>query len=544
MTRTWVNTVKDWRAGVGGFLLLVLPILVFAFITVQHVQRTNSERIEVVSQNVLNDFEVLLDRINGALIHVNFSYQNCDANIRNEMHRLSFDLPGVEAFAIINQFGSFRCTNWLRNLPDTPVNLSVNHSGMHLTGEEYIEPVSKTGVLLYRPRSDGGQVAALMSSAYLRQVLNLSLPVNDTLVLYNEQEMKPIAINGLISVKSLEWVSSMVAQSNQTAEESTQDYIAYSQQYPDIAVVYLAGKQTWIEILEQHRSELLVVIVMSLVASWGWVGYRHRLVNSIAFQIQIGLRNNEFVPHIQPVVNMKSGEWVGAEVLARWQRGGQIVSYPDQFIPAAEQAGFIKAITKQITINLAEQTPNWETIHPTFYFSINLSPNFMDYATVEAVNELEEAFPQISPKQVRFEITEHGIEAANKSEFTRVIKELRLRHYKFGLDDFGTGQSGLEYFSNLTPDFLKIDRRFVTAIDAPESVDFQLLKTIVQLAKSLHLDIIAEGVETESQRVWLLAQGIQFAQGWLYQKAMPLSAFLEAMENQPQARASNSPAHG
>ena len=523
---TWLETLRDWLSVLVAFLVVVAPVLLFSILSLTFQSRVKDERVAELTETVILDFEILLDHLNSALINLYSSYSHCDTDIRNHMHKLSFDLPGVEAFAFIDRHGEVRCSNWLRNVDSYNLGLHLQRPGLNLSGEEYISQIGKSGVLAYRSGPNDGLVVALISSNYLRQFISKNIPVEDTLVLYSQDVQKQIVMNGILPASRLRDIEDQMRYGSIghfEGEENLQ--LSISAQYPAISAAYFKTPEPLGRKLLSLAWQALLILVLSIFAAWGWLSFRHQRVNSIQYQIRQGLHHEEFEPYLQPIVDMRSGRWIGAESLARWNRNGHPVAYPDEFIPEAELSGDIKALTRQVTDRLCRYANTEFQGEESFYFSINLSPNFIDESTESAVANFEARFESLSSHNIRFEITEHGLQQTNKALFSQTVSRLRQKGYLIGLDDFGTGQSGLEYFSNLTPDFLKIDRRFVKAIDSPESVDFQLLKTIVQLAKSLGMTIIAEGVENEQERDWLLDNDILYAQGWLYQKAVPLDEF-------------------
>lgn len=531
MKVTWLNTLRDWLSLVVTLALLIVPFSSYSVIVFSVEQQQQSSRALRLAEETLSHFEIVLDHLNGALINLKTTYDRCDTDTLSLMHRLSFDLPGVEAFAFVDADNNVLCTNWLHNLGNLSLNLPIVHPGLNLTGEEYIGLVGKTGVLAYRPGSDEARVVSLISSTYLRQSLAQNLPVEDSIVLYNRTVGKHIAMNGLLNAGELEQLEQalLTPESPYSNLKRRQVYAQSSMQYPSVSVGYFSKSPTYFQALTARLAETSLFVAVSLLAAWGWLAYRHNKVNSIEYQIRVGLKHQEFEPALQPIIDMNTGQWVGAELLARWQRSGKTVAYPDEFIRAAESSRRIKELTRQLVERLFRELEAHPLPTPTFYFSVNLSPNHVDEQTELTINELTAQYPAFNETNIRFEITEHGLAQTGRRRFQEVVGRLKARGYLFGLDDFGTGQSGLEYFSNLSPDFLKIDRRFVMAIDAPESVDFQLLKTIVQLAQSLKLIMIAEGVETAQQAQWLQRQGIQYAQGWFYEKAMPLPVFRQRL---------------
>lgn len=125
----------------------------------------------------------------------------------------------------------------------------------------------------------------------------------------------------------------------------------------------------------------------------------------------------------------------------------------------------------------------------------------------------------MEPQQIALEITERGF--ADPKVTSPVIERLREAGHKVYIDDFGTGYSSLSYLQDLPVDILKIDKSFVDALEYK-----QVTPHIIEMAKSLRLEMVAEGVETESQADWLRLHGVQYGQGWLYSKALPPGEYI------------------
>ncbi len=532
MKVSWLNTIRDRISLWLGLIFLILPIAIYCLVTVTIVHNQKRETIADITSETLTEFEIILDHLNGALINLQIQFEHCDISTLNYMHKLSFELPGIEAFLVLGENNAILCSNWLHDLGQFPVALSHRHNRLQLTGEVYIPQIGKRGVAVYRTSSKG-LVVSIMASAYLKQLMTAQIQANESLVLYNGNAEQLVASKGLTAPSFLELIQQEFSRTLDLPPIQRDNlFVQRSEHYPEIAVAYFFKLASFIEILKDQILELALISSLSLGGSLSWLAYRHQKVHSMPYQIHLGLKHHEFEPYLQPVVDMRSNQWVGAECLTRWHRHGHTVAFPDEFIVAAEDTGLIKELTAQVAEKLGNYIDQQADKFSSFYFSVNLSPNFIDQATVEAVEQMVAKSPRISPENLRFEITERGLNATNKNVFQDAIDKLRKQGYLFGLDDFGTGQSGLEYFSNIEPDFLKLDRRFVTAIDTPESVDFLLLKTIVQLAKSLKLFVIAEGVETETQQNWLLENSIFYGQGWLFQSATSTKDFSKAYSAQ------------
>src|SRR6185437_4212539 len=160
--------------------------------------------------------------------------------------------------------------------------------------------------------------------------------------------------------------------------------------------------------------------------------------------------------------------------------------------------------------------------------NVNLAPD--DLKNDRIGRELHDALAanDIAAHTVKLEITERALVNSNVSR--SLIRDFRNRGHKVAVDDFGTGYSRLSYLQSFELDVLKIDRSFVEAIGT-EAATSQVIVHIIQMAKSLGLDIVAEGVEATAQAEWLIAHGVAYAQGFLFSRPLPVSDFLEFLRD-------------
>jgi sensor c-di-GMP phosphodiesterase-like protein len=238
---------------------------------------------------------------------------------------------------------------------------------------------------------------------------------------------------------------------------------------------------------------------------------------SLAAAIRTGLKRNELFLLYQPIVDLESGEWVGAEALIRWQRPtGELVD-PNIFIPIAEKSGLIEQVTQRVLELAARDTGAFLRRHPRFYVAVNLSAADLHSPRLPAQLDDFLSTTAAAPGNLVVEITERGL--LNVELAREMLRTLRAKGVRVAIDDFGTGYSGLSYLQTLEVDYLKIDKTFVDAI-ATEAPTSHLVQHIIEMAKSLKLKLTAEGVETEAQARFLRQHGVEYAQGWLFAKPM------------------------
>ena len=234
-------------------------------------------------------------------------------------------------------------------------------------------------------------------------------------------------------------------------------------------------------------------------------------------QLERGLKtaimNNEFALNYQPKVNLKTGNIYGVEALLRWKHPKLGLVPPVEFIPIAEETGMIIPIGKWVLNEACKQNKKWQSDGIWVDMAVNASSlQFEDKRFAELVKAALVG-NELSPEYLSLEITESVMQNIKQSSAT--IHELKRIGVKVAIDDFGTGYSSLSVLNNIRIDSVKIDKSFVNEIMS-NSNTASLIKTMIEMGGNLKFDIIAEGIENESQAEFLIQNGCLFGQGYFY----------------------------
>jgi len=242
-----------------------------------------------------------------------------------------------------------------------------------------------------------------------------------------------------------------------------------------------------------------------------------------AFDLERAIVAGELKPYYQPVINLKTGELAGCEVLCRWEKRNGDVVMPGAFIEYAEVTGLAIPMTLSLMQQVRSDLGDLCVEMPSMKISINLfEGHFRDTTIVEDVQAIFGG-SMVGFRQLVFEITErHPIE--NSAIATAVIGGLHALGARLAMDDVGTGHSNLAYMQTLGVDVIKIDRVFVDMIK-PGTPQVPVLDGLIAMCRDLGTEIIAEGVETEAQALYLRSHGVVMAQGFLFAPALKLAPF-------------------
>ncbi|MDE2481496.1 MAG: EAL domain-containing protein [bacterium] len=247
-----------------------------------------------------------------------------------------------------------------------------------------------------------------------------------------------------------------------------------------------------------------------------------RLANALSY--------NEFRLFYQPVIDLRTGIITGVEALCRWPQRDDTFAPPETFITQAETSGFIIQLGDWVLRTALEQVSAWQrTFDIPLTVAVNLSGRqFLHYNLVKSIEDAVRT-AKMDPRCIEFEITE-SVAMHNAEDSIGIMRQIKGLGMELALDDFGTGYSSLAYLKRFPIDKLKIDKAFVRDIP-DDGNDLAIVSAIIAMAHALGLKVQAEGVETAPQAEFLAECGCEYAQGYLYGRALPaddLAALLTA----------------
>ena len=505
-------TVKLTRTWPERYALIVLsgllPIVLGLIIIVWQANRSLEMLTDQTAEEAVGQFDQMLD--NAALaadVVLPLAGQECaqvELALRDQVTRRPFvrsvNLVWDDQIYCTSLFGDFRET--------------VNPSD-YANGELWLmsgNPVTPDEPLLVlRKQHDKQSVLVSLYGFHLVNMLRLIHPKSQLLIQVGDR-----------------WIDRY----GQVRHSALPDYpVAHvnllSTQYPYRIVAGFSADEVWRYVLVEYPGLLALLVFLGLVSAATVYQLKKRSM-SPSHELQRGLEAQEFIPYFQPIVRSDTQQWAGAEVLMRWQHPREGLVRPDLFIPFAEHCGLIVPMTRSLMVQTATLlAPHAHHMAPGFHIGFNITARHcLNLELIEDCRRFLKAFPVGHIKLV-LELTER--ELIKPSAIThQLFAQLREMGVMIALDDFGTGHSSLSYLREFNVDYLKIDQSFVAMIGG-DALSRHILDSIIELSAKLALGIVAEGIETDEQRLYLSAQGVEFLQGYLFARPMPSDLFIHSL---------------
>lgn len=314
--------------------------------------------------------------------------------------------------------------------------------------------------------------------------------------------------------KSLEYGNPLIENTGPAEDEVS--YQQASLRYPFTITLY--GPAPAHLALLTLPSQLPLALLLSLLTGYiVWLATANRM--SFSWQISYGLSAREFMVYCQPLIDSRTGDCDGIELLLRWHNPRQGWVPPDLFIPLAERHNLIASLTRFVlteTVRCLPQLPQ----SAGFHIAINVAASHFHNRAI--IDDLQNIWWPANPlPRLVVELTERdALPLMDQS----VVAQLQQSGIRVAIDDFGTGHSSLSYLKTLSPDVLKLDKIFTAAIGT-DAINATVTDMVISLAQRLHIRLVAEGVETAEQASYLCQRGVDSLQGYYYARPMPLEMF-------------------
>ena len=526
---------KWWLvAGAGGLFLAFAPFLTVDQMLRSYVERQAQSRLDALATGALGLVETRLEQATTMLVDLAaLRGDQCGSEALASMRRAVLATSPLKELSVLDASGRTLCTQFGAFAEQRTLSRELNLSSRRLSiAMVRFRDRPDRALQLRLERVGGGSIAALVPGDAL-------LPEASQEEMNGSRRLR-LALDGgdvIAARPGGEEGGSLDDEGSLTARR-------HSDRFP-ISVDAERGRGT---IADEYRDILLIgrfgtVLVTVFALVFIWFSIRRDHSDPVA-ELRRAIANGEIVPFYQPLVDLKTGRIHGAEVLARWRRSDGTLVAPARFVPLAEESGLIYEMTRSLMRRARDEMGALYGVRPPVKIGFNLfAGHFTDGRIVADVKDIFGGSP-IAFDQIVLEVTERS-PLADLAEARQVIAALQALGCRVGIDDVGTGHGGLSYLLKLGVDLIKIDKMFVDALGS-ERYSQTIIETLAELARTMQIEVIAEGVETFEQVEYLRAKDIQVAQGYVFAPPLPggsYAALLEAMEKpQPAAAPAAIPA--
>ncbi len=471
----------------------------------QNLTEDTSRLVETRLESIQSRFDLFLSSITPD--------HTCDSMVR-QLRQNVFDADWVKEAAVFNKDDRFYCSTTdgevsfrlystiRQRLNDAPNLTTLSYSNSAITQVQSI-------MLIFSNKEDAG-VSLMIPPHFIYDIVETNLSKHGI------QAKVEVIKKDIHPSDTAPSIAKVRIQSNAYPLTIT-SYIGY-QYYWNFLLNYL-----WFGFL---MAGITTIIILS-------IKHKKQSQRSLEYSLSSALKNKHLHVHMQPIVNQNTTEIVGCESLLRWNDPIEGNVSPAIFIPLAESLGLIEELTYFVLRKVLMTLKSNQDVFESKYISVNISRNVVSNSNFSnKVISIFKRHPEIL-KQVVFEVTEDGeCSDADMVKIRGNLTKLSNMGVRVAIDDFGTGYAGLDFVRQFPFSILKIDRVFVKNISDESSLGIPLLESMLQLSRTLGMQVIVEGVEYESQVNILSKLGVDYIQGFYFYKPMPISLTISLLRQQ------------
>jgi sensor c-di-GMP phosphodiesterase-like protein len=510
---------RKLAAIVAGAVLAGAPMLFAYYLLDQYVVSQTHKEVELTAKRGMWLAESRVTRAIAALTELgNRGVHACDPAHLRALNATALNVTPIKELAVVGPAGETLCTT--TGLPADGREI-LARDAFAFAANIYIEVVRVPGGLEHfvrirrmDPEGIKGLAALIPAEVFLPQVSNHG---------------GPLRVHTIMTMRNGTLIGERGTSATGEAAEQDRIVVAFPSEHFGLQLTASMSRASLAATYREIRGFAvfagcalsMLLFALALFACW------RESDNPIA-AIRRALDEGEFIPYYQPILDITNGRLEGAEVLIRWRKPDGSIVPPGGFIPLLESSGLIFEVTRDLMERVCREAGAAIGRRPRFKISFNLTArHFADESTVPSIREIFSAAP-IALSQLVLEVTERE-PLGDLVTARAIIAGLQQLGARVAIDDVGAGHGGLSYLLKLGVDIIKIDKLFVDAIGA-ERHSAVIIDSLVELARNMRMDIVAEGVENFEQVAYLRDHGIRLAQGYVFAPPLPGSSFLQLLE--------------
>lgn len=511
----------------AAVILSLGPLVAVQFTLNTYADLRGKTEVEAAAQRYATRAERTLDEAINLLQKIDIRKNTtCLADVKTTLRRIVWKSDTIDFIGLVDENGFVMCGEPVALIqkgavlpartPESPViEIGIEGDGGTMSRKPLVSWTLDGGVrLVARIKAENLNIDA--GPDYLRRTRRVEVRLADGSLWY--------AVGGPMKAEKVQDATS--GSKDDTQQDDTRIGVQIpSTKYPLVTSVSVARSAARSLVAPLEHGAIAAAVGFFLLASGIAFAVSYRQEDTTADEVAIGIKNREFVPFYQPVMDIDTGCVQGCEVLVRWIKPDGTVVSPGAFMQYAENSGAIFEITTQLMEKTVKEVGDLCKQYPHLKISINLFAGHFEDRKIIQDTEAIFGNSNISYEQLVFEVTERqplrDMEMARK-----LIAEFHALGVRVALDDAGTGHGGLAYLQQLGIDIIKIDKMFIDALGT-DHASSTIVDTLVELGGNLGMGIVAEGVETLQQIERLRELGVTAAQGFIFAPALPGDVFIE-----------------
>lgn len=515
------QTVKAVFA--AAVILSLGPLVAVQFTLNTYADLRGKSEVEAAAQRYATRAERTLDDALNLLQDINVrKITSCLPDVKLDLRRIVWKSPTIDFIGLVDENGFVMCGEPVslvekgailpKRTPESPaIEIGIEGESKEISRKPLVSWTLDSGVrLVARIKAENLNIDA--GPDYLRKTRKVDVRLADGSLWYS--------VGGMLTQDGDDI--------QQTPKQEGDDRISVeipSKKYPLTTVVSVSRAAARSLIAPLEHGAIAAAFGFFILASGIAFAVSFRQEDTTADEVAVGIKNREFVPYYQPVMDIDTGLVQGCEVLVRWVKSDGTVVSPGAFMQYAESSGAIFEITRQLMEKTVKEVGDLCEAYPHLKISINLFAGHFDDRKIIEDTEAIFGGSKLSYGQLVFEVTER-LPLRDLDMARKVIAEFHALGVRVALDDAGTGHGGLAYLQQLGIDIIKIDKMFIDALGA-DHASSAIVDTLVELGGNLGMGIVAEGVETLQQIERLRELGVTAAQGFIFAPPLPGDVFIE-----------------
>lgn len=502
-----------------GLLSLILLLTVLYFVWDQETDE-NNRMLQNESDNIGRHLDQLIDRVTDTVLAAQIEsnqFSRCQGEFLDIIQDLVTTEHEISGIVVRDQKTNLSCGTLAHPLS----NLKFGKDSPYLVGPFKLPP-NNLATFIVKQQLSHYQIEIYLYYRDISAILGKATSAQH--VILNDKNKNEILLHLKKNVQKKTWEEYNAPKEKRTVEsQAIPPFVITPLSILENFQIVLRGNPTAMQIQTYYHEALALGLIL-LFSFFVYFNLRRMVKKHFSLHrtIQQAIKNHEFFPVYQPILDLKNDLCTGAEILLRWQTEDNELIMPDFFVEDAEQSGQIVPITLQILEKAFQECKHILDTNAHFHLGLNLSASHFTHATFfDDLNRLLNTY-RINQKQLLLELTERDLLQQNDTQLIDKMNELRQGGFSLAVDDFGTGHASISYLQHFPFNYLKIDKLFIQAIGTG-AITESLNQSIIHMAQNLELQIIAEGVETIEQVTFLKEHEVYLMQGWYFSKAKDVS---------------------